>query len=339
MGAYICTLSEHDWNITRTKGIYGNRYFKEDTANPFGDVAQLSIIRDLISMRDGDVAFFHIRRAQRIQGVYRIRSEPFFEETEIWANPIDKYPYRFLIEPHPQHLRLSQWDAHISVSSLYEHIDRGHLKSLATLENEQNIEARGVRRILDSDAANLIRLLHRDFRWKRSTQATPFNLYQPTPAAVPLKDRVFKVGNIENAIKAIIVYDLAHANPAVLKLFAVPEGFDFANEFFVAPTTRKAFDILVTGKSAQSIIEVKTDMIESGALQQALYYRDVLRQRPWISHEDRITVALVGQHFRPEVKAAVRRLNQMRPDIRLVAYRPNAHRTWATFQDETPPNN
>jgi len=48
MGAFICTLSEWDWETTLTKGIYGNRFFKEGTNQPHRDIQQLSIIRDLI---------------------------------------------------------------------------------------------------------------------------------------------------------------------------------------------------------------------------------------------------------------------------------------------------
>ena len=48
MGAFICTISERDWEVARRMGVYGNRRYKEGTNNRLKDNQILSIIRDLI---------------------------------------------------------------------------------------------------------------------------------------------------------------------------------------------------------------------------------------------------------------------------------------------------
>lgn len=338
-GAFICTLSEEDWEKTRELGVYGNRFYKEGTTDKLKDVQQLSIIRDLISMQEGDLVFFHIRGKQSIHGIYKVRKPAYFDDqTKIWDNSIELFPYRFLFEPHPDYKLLAEYDANIEVRSFYEFIDRGKVKSLVTLENEQNIEARGVRKILGEDAKILISLLHRDFKFRKRKQKLSFNPHFPSGNAKSLKDCLYKVGNIENAIKAVIMYELAH-NPAFIisKFFPGEEvdfaGLDFVNEFFIAQTTRKSVDIYVTLKDIHILIEVKTEKIDESALSQALYYRDLLYQRQWVNAEtDRFFVLLVGQKFPGRLKQSVAKLMKINNGIHLLQYRPIDNGKWAEFE-------
>lgn len=106
MGAFICTISESDWETARKMGVYGNRRYKEGTANELRDIQIQSIIRDLISMKEGDFVFFHIRGKQTIHGVYEVREEPFYEENKIWNDPLEIFPFRFLFKPHPKYSRV-----------------------------------------------------------------------------------------------------------------------------------------------------------------------------------------------------------------------------------------
>ncbi|MCD6512457.1 MAG: hypothetical protein J7K61_02510, partial [Thermoplasmata archaeon] len=218
MGAFICTISERDWEVARRMGVYGNRRYKEGTNNRLKDNQILSIIRDLISMKEGDLIFFHIRGRQTIHGVYEVRDSPFYEENRIWNDSIEIFPFRFLFKPHFRYRYLAEYDANIEVHSLYEYIDERKIKSLVTLENERNIEARGVRKILKEDAEILIKLLHRDFKLRKSPNKYTFSPYFPENPK-PLKDLVFKVGRIENAIKAVIMYNLAHDISFIRLLF------------------------------------------------------------------------------------------------------------------------
>jgi len=338
-GAFICTLSEEDWGKTRELGVYGNRFYKEGTSRKLGDVQQLSIIRDLISMQEGDAVFFHIRGKQTIHGVYKVRKSAYYDDKcKIWDNPLELFPYRFLFEPHPDYKYLAEYDANIEVHSLYEFIDRGEIKSLVTLENEQNIEARGVRKILIEDAKILISLLHRDFKYRRTNQKLPFNPHNPSSNVRSLKDCIYKVGRIENAIKAVLMYELAHNPSLVRKIFSGlevdPDKIDFVNEFFIAQTTRKSIDIYITYKNSHILVEVKTDRVDENALKQALYYRDLLSQRPWIDVEkDRINVILVGKRFVNTLPDSIKKLAKINNGIQLIQYKPINGGKWGEFKD------
>ncbi len=337
-GAFICTLSEKDWIRTKELGVYGNRFYKEGTSRKLGDVQQLSIIRDLISMRENDIVFFHIRGKQTIHGVYKVRKEAYYDDKhKIWNNPLEIFPYRFLFEPHPNYKYLAEYDANIEVSSLYEFIDLGKVKSLVTLENERNIEARGVRKILIDDANILISLLHRDFKYRKTNQKLPFNPYNPSSNVIPLKNCVYKVGSIENAIKAVLMYELAHNPSLVRKIFlgleVNPDKIDFINEFFIAQTTRKSIDIYIAYKNSHILVEVKTDRIDENALKQALYYRDLLSQRPWIDVEkDIIKVVLMGKRFVSTLPDSIKKLAKINNGIQLIQYKPVNDGKWGEFK-------
>lgn len=345
MGAFICTISERDWKVARKLGVYGNRLYKEDSSKKLGDSQQLSIIRDLISMREGDIVFFHIRNRQTIHGVYKVRGIPYYDESKIWDPPDssqERFPYRFLFEPHPKYRNLAEYDANIEVQSLYECIDQGKIKSLVTLENEQNIEARGVRKILVEDAEVLISLLHRDFKYRKRAQKLDFNPYTPPSSVLPLKECIRKVGQIENAIKAVLMYELAYNLPFVKKVFSNLDIFltelnevDFVNEFFIAQTARKSVDVYVVFKNNHVLIEVKTDKVNEAALRQALYYRDLLSQRPWINAaKNKIKIILIGKGFTKTLQSFVKKLYQVNNEIQLIQYEPvDKEGTWGRFKN------
>jgi hypothetical protein len=167
-----------------------------------------------------------------------------------------------------------------------------------------------------------------------------------------LKDRIFKIGRQENAIKAVLLSELARNLPNAIVLkgqgagvvsqvsfseyLYFPEGYDFVNEFFIAPATRRLMDILVTAPGVHAIIEAKTDDFDDRALDQLLYYRDLLRQRPWVKDSDRVIAGAVAKGFPSETRASVKRINKIEEAIKLLKYVPNQSGNWARFEDDTP---
>jgi hypothetical protein len=336
MGTFICTLSERDWPISQKRGIYGNRYFKEGTRNALGDVQQLSIVRDLITVSKGDTIFFHIRGRQTIHGIYRARTKAFFDDSIVWNDPQERFPYRFLYEPHPDFEMMCRHDANTEVRSLYEIIDRREFVSLVTLEFEQNIEARSVKRILSKDAENIVRLLHRDFRQTRETSLMDFDPVSEPKGLVPLRKKITKVGTLENAIKAIFLSELQSRSKMVTQVLSIPDEFDFANEFVIAPTTRKAVDVFVAAPDYYSVIEFKTERCDAAPISQALYYRDLLRQSSWVTEKATIVVAIVAQRFNKEANSIASQVNKLDEPIKLLKYVPDETESWADFEDVTP---
>lgn len=345
MGSFICAISERDWEISRTKGIYGNkagRLNQDGEYILFGPSTKYSIIRDLVGMKVGDRVFFHVITAtgpSRVHGVYTVREAPYFDTTKVWQDPSEIFPFRFLFEPHHEYGYLCELDANIQVVDFYELIEQRKIWSLATLENEMNIEARSVRKIDDeNEAMEIIRLLHRDLKQYGRKKKTTFSLIGKPARKTPLKDCIADVGQYENSVKALLMLKLSQ-NDATITDILGPIS-DFMNEVFIAQTTRKSIDILCirrqpSGAKDYIVAEVKRSKCDSNSLKQVLYYMDLFKRKELVDiTHDRVIGCLVGQRFESEVVEFSQRRNAqaVNGSIILMKYVPKDNGKDADFQ-------
>jgi len=344
MGSFVCAISERDWEISRAKGIYGNKAgrLRQGVYREFRPHTRYSIIRDLVGMRKGDKVFFHVvvagPRRSRVHGVYVVRETPFYDTTGVWNDPHEVFPYRFLFEPHPSYSYLCSQDANIEVVDFYELIEQRKVWSLATLENERNIEARSVRKIEDGEETKeILRLLHRDHRHRRVTKSIGFSPIPLPSSFKSLRDCIQDIGRDENAIKALLMYKIGQNDPTIVDILGPVS--DFMNEVFVAQTTRKTIDVLCiashTGNSRKYIIcEAKKDRCDSDSLSQLLYYMDLFKRKDLVRIDsDVILGCLVGQRFDPEVAdfSLKRNAHGINGSILLIQYNPTEDHKDAHF--------
>lgn len=345
MGSFICAISERDWEESLTKGIYGNkagRVAQDGSYVLFSPSTKYSIIRDLVGMNAGDRVFFHVIAAagpSRVHGVYTVREVPYFDTVRVWVGDQEIYPFRFLFEPHPDYKYLCELDANTQVVDFYELIEQRKIWSLATLENEMNIEARSVRKIDDeNEAMEIIRLLHRDLKQFGRKKKITFAPIGPPRHQVPLRDCIADVGRYENSIKALLMFKLGQNDPSVTSILGPIS--DFMNEVFIAQTTRKSIDVLCIRKQSSGsrdyiVAEVKTNKCDSGSLRQVLYYMDLFKRKELVDFSrDRIIGCLVGQQFDSEVIEFSRRRNAqaINGSIILIKYIPKTNGRDADLQ-------
>jgi hypothetical protein len=133
------------------------------------------------------------------------------------------------------------------------------------------------------------------------------------------------------------MYQLAY-NPASILSYLLKdinidyENFDFMNEFFIAQTTRKAVDIYARSDNSHIIFEVKTERVDEKALQQALYYKDLLLQRQEMkSVESNVYVLIIGKRFSNKLIDLVKKLNKLKTQVYLIEYIPVEENKWAIF--------
>ena len=303
-GAFICQISDTDWELSRIEGIYGNRKNKPDSSGPLRKQDQLSIIRDLISVRPGDLIFFHVIGKEfgisALHGPYTPRSNPYYDDTQVWSNNEESFPFRFLFKPFPDYEPLCDIDMSIRVSDLYQAIETGGIWSLATLENERNIERRAVRKISLSDAYTILNIFLREYR-PGGTSADPINLMPVPNNLTPMRTQITDVGRYENAVKALFMDKLAERHVSLTGLFH--NYVDYMNEVFVAPTTRKLIDILVISTMNGDcyhyyIVEAKNGKFGLGELRQLLLYIDLFRQRPIVrTNRDKVFACALASTF------------------------------------------
>lgn len=335
MGSFICSISERDWEISRTKGIYGNKegnIRRDGSYHEFSPSVKYSIIRDLVGMRKRDKVFFHVLTdtgPSRVHGVWVVRENPFYDTSKIWKNPHEVFPYRFLFEPHHNYTYLCNHDANMEVIDFYELIEQRKIWSLATLENERNIETRRVRKIESgAETKEILRILHRDYRHRRVGTNISFSPYELPSNLKPLAAYIQDIGRYENSIKALLMCRIGQNNPSIANILG--NVSDFMNEVFIAQTTRKSIDILciqshVANSRRYIICEVKKDRCSSDSLSQLLYYMDLFKRKELVDiHSDAIIGCLVGQRFDREVIDFSQRKNAqgINGSIFLIEYKP-----------------
>ncbi|MEM0007992.1 MAG: hypothetical protein QXR89_07000 [Candidatus Bathyarchaeia archaeon] len=348
--AFLCQISEGDWEISRYIGVYGNREGSERKGEiqyfDAGSNTVQSIIEDLIGMRKGDVVFFHVLREKQestIHGVYRVREEPFYNDQRIWKSENFVYPYRFCFEPHPEHSDLCKNDANITVSQFYAAVEAGIIRSILTLEREERGAAHAVKTITREDAQEIIKLLYREFSTQHTKQTIEFKPLKLS--GFPLKNYIKRVGEIEFPVKAVVAYKLGRADPNFIQFIPACKNneYDFLIQTFVGSTARKPVDLLCIGyqksKKTITIIEAKKDKAEIKDLIQLLHYQEILRIRTTKSDNAHhiFSACLIAQKFATDLVDYCFLRNTIIPweEVRLLKYTPTSNGTDADFELQT----
>lgn len=353
MTAYICQISETDWLVSREIGVYGNREGSERegkvrlfTKTKGGEGIIQSIIEDLIGMKKGDIVFFHVLKKGKestINGVYRCKEEPYYNESEIWESaprPL-VYPYRFCFTPHPNHVQLCRYDANIPVSEFYRAVENRAVRSILTLEREVRGAAHAVKTITRGDAEEIIKLLYRRFHVHHAETPVGFEPIQMQMR--PLRDYIRRIGKVEFAIKALVSFDLGNKNSDLTRYIPAckDSDYDFLVETFVGQTMRKPLDLLcIATKLPQvvTIIEAKTDQAQMQDLIQVLKYQEIfkLRNIDKGSLDYRYSFCLLAKRFDRQLVEYSTIRNAVLPheEIILLKYKPTQDGKNATFATE-----
>jgi len=347
-GFFICSISPGDFRKSIEVGVYGNRFNFSKKGKELRDNDKLSIIRDLIAIKPGDIIFLHVIGEQKVYGLFEALSEPFYSEYPIWDRNEELFPCRFCFKFSDyivEYIKKKKLP-YISVNQLYEIIETKNIKSLISLEFEQNIERRSVRKILGFDASKILEGFTANMQLENLPNSIETIYKDETCQGVPLKRKIFKVGNIENAVKAVLLYQLAWKGEFFKLLFGLAienlKYFDFANEVFISPITRKLMDIYVFAKFKNNyekhyVIEVKTKKVEIKDLLQGISYADLLVSLGWIKNElYSREVIMIGRSFDKEVIKMSKSLNQFYSEnlkIRLIQYEHVENKTWAKFKE------
>jgi len=356
MGAFICQISEIDWLVSRKIGVYGNREGSERNGKVVyfnktrkGEQIIQSIIEDLIGMRKGDIVFFHVLKEKgesSIHGIYRAREEPFYNDNlRIWKSSSRLiYPYRFCFEPHPDYNELCKYDANMPVSEFYRSVENRNILSVLTLEREVRGAAHAVKKIAHDDAKEIIKLLYRHFHISHLPEIIEFKPMQMH--MTPLRSYIQRIGEIEFAIKSLVVYELGRKNSRITKHIPAcrRKDFDFIIETFVGQTMRRPTDIMCIADENSKLvttIEAKTDQADMNDLIQSIQYQEIfkLRNIDKGSLNYKFSICLLARRFHPELieYASVRNIVLPWEEVILLKYDATQNGKDAIFIPQKPP--
>jgi len=271
-------------------------------------------LADISGIRHGSKILFFIKGTKEIYGIYKAKTFPFFDDTQIWDDPEHIFPYRVLIEP-----TLDTFEKPIFLSDLYDLADKGLLWSW------RRIVKRSVQPFTDAETSLLLKLFYRNNRFGPTSShiETPYNPTDRKPLPIKLKSnsrgRIITPGAPEGHLTAWLMNQLANRK--------LKEFFGDYNDYinFVPTSYGKEMDVLLlneiknslTGKpivgslASCTIVEVKAGKCKKSDLIQTLKYEDWLIKKKCAGDSAMVHSAILAHSFDDEVSEYVKKRSEM----------------------------
>jgi len=309
MGSHIFLVGQENFKKCLELGLYGGASQSLERINA-------EVIASFEAIKPGDFVFFYVRNVG-VYGLWKVTSFPFFDESIIWGDKEQKYPYRFCFEPTIRHFPRS-----IDLSDILDLQDKGKIWTFELgamrLKNHNPITT--------EESKELIRLLLRNNPIFRSIESIP-KPYQKRDAELPL--------SLATDSKGRIKYE-GYLNAWFMKNFSlgkmkgiIGEYSDFLN--YVPTSFNKVMDIFLTHVTSVdgvdilhkfTCIELKTDICVEENLNQIIKYENWLVRKLASGDNEMVQSILVGYDFHEKVLEYVRKRKFIEEKVvRLFKYR------------------
>lgn len=309
MGSHIFLAGQENFKKCVEFGLYGN------ASQPLEKINS-EVIASFEAIKPGDFIFFYVRNIG-VYGLWKATSFPFLDETSIYGDKEQKYPYRVCFEPSIRH-----FPRPIALSDILDLQDKGRIWTFELgamrLKNHNPITT--------EESKELIRLLLRNNPIFRSVENIP-KPYPKKDTKLPLSLVTDKKGHIK--------YE-GYLNAWFMKNFAlgkmkeiIGEYADFLN--YVPTSFNKVMDIFLTHVTPVdgidilhkfTCIELKTDICVEENLNQIIRYENWLVRKLASGDNEMVQSILVGYDFHDKVLEYVRKRKFIEEKVvRLLTYR------------------
>jgi hypothetical protein len=309
MSSHIFLVSQENFGKCLKYGVYGgiSHSFKRTNSE---------IIAGFEAIEPGDFIFFYVRNIG-VYGLWKAKSQPFFDETDIWAREGQKFPYRVCFEP-----LIRQFPKPIALSDILDLRDKGRIWTfdLGTIAKKNHHP------ITTEEGKELIRLLLRN---------NPiFYPVKPIPEPYPSKEIDLPL-NLE-ADEGGQIKMGGYLNAWLMRQFSqqklrevVGEYRDFLN--YVPTSFNTVMDIFLTHVTTVdsvdilhkfTCIELKTGICTENDLNQIIKYENWLVRKLANGDSEMVQSMLVAFDFQGEVLEYVRKRKLIEEKtVRLLKYR------------------
>lgn len=285
MSYHIFLVGQDNFKVCIEKGVYG-------AVEPPFDQDKAEVISSIFGVRIGDFVFFYVKNIG-IYGLWRIISEPFYDESDIWGKSDQKYPYRFLFEP-----TVRKFPKAVALSDILDLKDKGKIWTfdLGSLTKKNHFI------ITTEEGKEIIRLLLRNnpIFYAAGKIVKPYKPKKLMP--IPFILQADRRGRIkyEGLLNAWFMKSFAEGKLKDL----IGDYKDFLN--FVPTTFNKVMDIFLTHVTPIdsveilhkfTCIELKTDIIAEDNLRQIIKYENWLIRRLADGDSEMVQSILVGYDF------------------------------------------
>lgn len=312
MGYHIFLSGQENFEISVERGIYG-------LVEPDSEKSRAEVISSVFAIKPGDFVFFYVKNSG-IHGLWKVTSQPFYDDTKIWPGDKQKYPYRFYYEP-----TVRKFPNPIVPSDIFDLRDKGKMWTfdLGTITRKNHFA------ITTDEGKEIIRLLLRNnpifYPVNEKPNGHAFRKLAPVPLALNTDER----GHVEyeGILNAWFMKSFAEGKLKDL----VGDYRDFLN--YVPTSFNKMMDIFLTHVTPiDSIeilhkftcIEVKTDIVTQENLRQIIRYENWIIRKLAGGDTEMVQSILLGYDFDTSVlEYRDKRRTIDEKIVRMIKYRVN----------------
>lgn len=293
MGYHILLAKLDNFKVCIERGVYGGVC---SSGSPKAQQMNSEVIAGFAGIKIDDFVFFYVKNIG-LYGLWKVTCEAFYDDTPVWSDPNQSYPYRICFVPV-----VRQFSNPVALSDILDLRDKGKVWTfdLATFTKKSHHP------ITSDEGKELIRLLLRN---------NP--IYVPTrPIQSPYRPRTNSPLAIDLSCdkNGCLIYE-GYLNAWFMRAFAqdklkevIGDYSDFIN--YVPTSFNKIMDIFLTHVTNVdgvpilhnfTCIELKTGTVTEADLNQVIMYEKWLVRKLAQGDSQMVQSILVGLHFDEKV--------------------------------------
>lgn len=285
MGAHIFLVGEDNFKVCVNRGVYG-------CVMPNTEWNKAEVIAGILSIQPDDLVFFYVKN-QGIYGLWKVAGEPYFDETKVWADNKQLFPYRFSFET-----TVGQFSQPISLNDVLDLRDKGRVWTF----DLNPVQQKNQYKITTNEARELLRLLLRNnpVGQERSIIPDPYVPKSDNKVSIDLASGKSGQVKYEGWLNAWFMQSLTGGELKELLgdyrefLNLVPTTFNKVMDIFLTHvTTIDSVDVIYK----YTCIELKVDRANDKDLAQILRYEDWLARKLAAGDKEMIQTVLVARRF------------------------------------------
>lgn len=310
MGAHIFLVGEDNFEVCIAHGVYG-------CVMPSTEWNKAEIVAGILSIQPGDLVFFYVKN-RGVYGLWKVVGAPYFDQTKIWANDQQLFPYRVCFEPAVGH-----FSKPVLLSDVLDLRDKRRIWTF----DLNPVQQKNQYKITMDEARELLRLLLRNNPVRPSPGVIPYPAAGQARGSIGVELASSQAGRVryEGWLNAWFVRALSRGELKDLLgdyrefLNLVPTTFNKVMDIFLTHvTTVDSLEVL----HKYSCIELKADRATEQDLTQVLRYEDYLSRKLAGGDTEMIQSILVASRFSEPVLEYVKQRQRIEEKtVRLLSYR------------------
>lgn len=327
MGYHIFLAKQDTFKTSAERGLYGGI---RSAGSPKSEQINSEIIASFAGIKKDDFAFFYVRNVG-LYGLWKVTCKPFYDETPVWSDPDQLYPYRICLVPV-----VRDFARPVVLSDVLDLRDKGKIWTfdLGAFTKKSHHP------ITSDEGKELIRLLLRNNPIYVPTKPLAYQYIPKTNIPLPTR--------LDCDRKGRLIYE-GFLNAWFMQAFADGKLKDIIGDYsdsvsYVPTSFNKIMDIFLTHVTnidgvailhKFTCIELKTGVVTEGDLNQVILYEDWLTRKLAQGDSQMVQSILVGFEFDEKVLEYrnKRRLIEEKT-VRLLKYRVDQRSRDIALQEE-----